>query len=182
MEPSDNELYNRIREGDRQALGALYERHEGALYRYALQVAGNRTMAEEAVHEAFAALIAPRPGFDGARGSLEAYLYGIVRNRIRVARRLAPVEDAREPAAKDDVLGTLIADETSAALHGAIRELPEAYREAVALCDLEERSYEDAARLMDCPVGTVRSRLYRARRLLAAKLSRYRMPAEGTAR
>jgi RNA polymerase sigma-70 factor, ECF subfamily len=182
MEPSDEELYSRIREGDRQALGALYERREAALYRYALQVSGNRTMAEEAVHEAFAELIRPRPGFDAGRGSLEAYLYGIVRNRLRVARRLAPVESASEPPAQDDILRSLIADEATAALYAAVRELPEAYREAVVLCDLEERSYEDAARLMDCPVGTVRSRLYRARRLLAARLSRYRLPAQGTAR
>ena len=177
MQPSDEELYRRIREGDREALGTLYERREAALYRYALQVSGNRTMAEEAVHEAFSELIRPRSGFDAGRGSLEAYLYGIVRNRLRVARRLAPMENASEPAAEDDILRRLIEDEAAAALYSAVRELPEAYRDAVLLCDLEERSYEEAAQLMDCPVGTVRSRLYRARRLLAAQLSRYDWPA-----
>jgi RNA polymerase sigma-70 factor (ECF subfamily) len=179
---SDEELYGRIRAGDREALGELYERLEPALYRYALQLSGSRAVAEEAVHEAFLLLIGPRQHFDAGRGSLEAYLYGIVRNRIRVARRSEPVGDAFETAAKDDIAGALIAEETTAALYEAIRELPPAYRDAVVLCDLEERSYEDAATLMGCPVGTVRSRLYRARRLLGEKLSRDRLPAEGTAR
>jgi RNA polymerase sigma-70 factor (ECF subfamily) len=58
----------------------------------------------------------------------------------------------------------------TAALYATLRQLPEPYRDAVVLCDLEERSYEDAARLMGCAVGTVRSRLHRARALLAARL------------
>jgi RNA polymerase sigma-70 factor (ECF subfamily) len=56
--------------------------------------------------------------------------------------------------------------------------LPAGYRDAVVLCDLEERSYEDAAKVVGCPVGTIRSRLYRARRLLSAKLKQYRLTPE----
>jgi len=66
----------------------------------------------------------------------------------------------------------LIRDQRTAALVAAVRELPAGYRDAVVLCDLEERSYEEAARLMGCAVGTVRSRLHRARALLTAKLQR----------
>jgi RNA polymerase sigma-70 factor (ECF subfamily) len=60
----------------------------------------------------------------------------------------------------------------------AVRNLPAGYRDAVVLCDLEERSYEDAAKVVGCPVGTIRSRLYRARRLLSAKLKQYRLTPE----
>ena len=56
-----------------------------------------------------------------------------------------------------------------------MRNLPSGYRDVVILCDLEERNYEDAAKLLGCPVGTIRSRLFRARRLLAAKLKAYRL-------
>ena len=81
---------------------------------------------------------------------------------------LEPVEQAFD----HNILGSLIDGETVAALHAAIRELPEGYREAVVLCDLEERNYDEAARLSGCPVGTIRSRLHRARGLLAAKLAK----------
>jgi RNA polymerase sigma-70 factor (ECF subfamily) len=176
MELSDEKLYRRIRKGDREAFVVLYERREPALYRYALQISGNRAIAEEATQEAFLQLIRPDPRFDERRGSsLESYLYGVVRNLARAARRGYGAAIADEPAAEDDLVRSLIGGERALALYAAMRELPDAYREAVMLCDIEERSYEDAAGLMGCPVGTVRSRLYRARRLLAAKLSRHRL-------
>jgi RNA polymerase sigma-70 factor (ECF subfamily) len=85
-------------------------------------------------------------------------------------RRHQMVEASGEPVAEDNILGDLIQNERTVALHAALRELPDVYRDAVILCDLEERSYEDVARLMACPVGTIRSRLHRARLLLAARL------------
>jgi len=88
----------------------------------------------------------------------------------------------REVPTEHDVLGGLIGDERAAALHKAVRELPDAYRDAVVLCDLEERSYEDAARLMECPIGTIRSRLHRARSMLAAKLKPRRLAVVVAAR
>ena len=71
----------------------------------------------------------------------------------------------------------MIDGETLAALQIAVRELPHGYRETVVLCDLEERNYDEAARLMGCPVGTIRSRLHRARGLLAAKMKRLNVHA-----
>ena len=59
-----------------------------------------------------------------------------------------------------------------------MRDLPERYRDVVILCDLEERSYEEVAKLIGRPVGTVRSRLHRARALLGAKLKRLNAPQE----
>jgi RNA polymerase sigma-70 factor (ECF subfamily) len=182
MELSDEVLYSRIREGDREALAMLYQRREPALYRYALQLSGSRQAAEEATHEAFLSLIGPEQRFDARRGPLEAYLYGTVRNLVRAARRATPAGLSGEPAAPDDIVRTLIRDQMTVALYQAVKELPEGYRDAVVFCDLEERSYEEAARLMGCPVGTVRSRVFRARRLLASKLRQYRHSPEGTAK
>jgi len=170
MEPTDEDLYRRMKKGDQRAFAELYERREPSLYRYALHVSGSRTLAEEVAHEVFLRLIRPDAGFDAGRGPLEAYLYGMARNLIRVMRRHQPVEDAGHPVAEHNILGDLIRNERTAALYAALRELPHHYRDAVILCDLEERSYDDVARLMGCPVGTVRSRLHRARMLLAARL------------
>ena len=176
--PSDEELYRLMRLGHRDAFAELYERHEPALYRYALHSSGSPSVAEEVAHEVFLQLMAPGSGFNEGRGALESYLYGVARNLVRVARRLGPVAEAVDQAVTHDIVGRLIHREAVDALHQAIREMPDLYRDVVILCDLEERSYEDAARLLGRPVGTVRSRLHRARALLGAKLKRLRTPAE----
>jgi len=92
------------------------------------------------------------------------------------------VEEPVDQAVRHDILGDLINAEALAALRVSLTELPELYRDAVVLCDLEEKSYEEAAHAMKCPVGTVRSRLHRARGLLAAKMKRQMQPNEMAAR
>ena len=179
---SDEELYRRMRKGDQLAFAELYTRREPGLYRYALHMSGSCPIAEEVTHEVFLRLIGPDAGFDERRGPLEAYLFGIARNLIRITRREKSVGPGRDLPGADDVLGGLIQDEMTAALYAALRQLPEPYRDAVVLCDLEERSYEDAARLMGCAVGTVRSRLHRARALLAARLRPLTAPSAVGAR
>ena len=87
MVESDEELYRLMRKGNQQAFAELYERREPALYRYALHMSGARHIAEEVTHEAFLQLIGPEMRFDARRGSLEAYLYGVARNLIRVSQR-----------------------------------------------------------------------------------------------
>jgi len=74
-------------------------------------------------------------------------------------------------AADDDVLDDLTRRETIEAVRSAVLSLPAPYREAVVLCDLENASYEDAAAALECPVGTVRSRLSRGRAMLGQKLA-----------
>lgn len=170
MELSDEELYRRMRKGDRMAFAELYDRRGAPLHRYVLHISGSHSAAEEVTHEAFLRLIKPNSGFDDRRGTLEAYLYGMARNLVRVMRRHQSVEASCEPASEHNILRDLIRNERMEALHAALRELPDVYRDAVILCDLEERSYEDVARIMACPVGTIRSRLHRARLLLAARL------------
>jgi RNA polymerase sigma-70 factor (ECF subfamily) len=178
MHQSDEELYRQMRKGSQDAFAQLYERREPALYRFALHMSGSPAVAEEVAHEVFIQLMAPNTRFDESRGSLESFLYGIARNLIRVVRRQGPVAETVERPFEHDILGDLISDETTAALHRTLRELPEPYRNVIVLCDLEERSYEDVARIIGRPVGTVRSRLHRARALLSAKLRRLNTPSE----
>jgi RNA polymerase sigma-70 factor (ECF subfamily) len=175
---TDEELYRRAKDGDRRAFETLYDRRHQGLYRYALHMSGNHAIAEEATHDAFLSLIQPASRFDPRFGTVEAYLYGAVRNISRRMRPTLALEQPEEPVAAGDLLSELIGDEEASALHVAVRELPEAYRDAVILCDLEERTYEEAARIMRCPVGTVRSRLSRARGILAGRLAGMRTRAE----
>ena len=170
MVQSDEELYRQMRKGDQRAFAELYERREPALFRYAFYLAGSRVVAEEVAHDAFIELIGRHTRFDERRGSVEAYLYGVARNLVRVIQRRKTFELGVEQTSAHDVVADLIKGERNAALYAAIRELPDSYRDAVVLCDLEEKSYEEAALLMKCALGTVRSRVYRARMLLAARL------------
>jgi RNA polymerase sigma-70 factor (ECF subfamily) len=170
MHRTDEDLYKLMRQGDRAAFAELYERREPGLYRYALHMTGSSAAAEEIAHDVFIQLASAFDRFDAARGALEGWMFGVARNLVRVFRRKGGVEEAVDRGVEHDILGELIKDETLAALREAVAELPPAYRDAVVLCDLEERSYEEAAQIMNCPIGTVRSRLHRARGLLGAKL------------
>ena len=178
MQTSDEELYRLMKNGNQDAFAQLYERHEPALHRFALHMSGSPAVAEEVSHEVFVQLMSPSARFDETRGSLESFLFGIARNLVRVVRRQGPVAEPVERSFDPDILGELIGNQTTAALHRTLRDLPERYREVIVLCDLEERSYEEVARILGRPVGTVRSRLHRARALLGAKLKRLQTPSE----
>lgn len=169
---SDEDLLGAARDGDEAAFTALYRRRQGAIYRFALHMSGDGAVSEDVTQEVFLALLKGGGRFDPSRGSLLSFLYGIARNLVlrRIEKKL-PEELAEEPAADDDVLDDLTRRETIEAVRSAVLSLPTQYREAVVLCDLEYASYEDAAAALDCPVGTVRSRLSRGRAMLAQKLA-----------
>ena len=169
----------RMRAGDEAAFSALYHRHAGPLYRFALRMCGQETVAEDAVQEAFLALIrGGGGGFDASRGSLGAYLYGIVRRQVYrclgAAPETEPLEDDVAQEFEGDPLEGLTRREQVDQVRQALQGLPPHYREVVVLCDLEEASYADAADRLGCAVGTVRSRLSRARAMLWERLQRVR--------
>src|SRR5262245_7674616 len=141
--------------------------------------------ADDIVQDTFVALLG-RPGrYDPARGLIIGYLIGIARHHV--ARRLAArgnesldsgdaFDEARDNAVETPVetpLDVLSRAELVAQVREAIQSLPLPYREAVVLCELQEMDYATAAAVMQCPIGTVRSRLHRARALLTAKLAEH---------
>ena len=174
MQRSDEELYRLMKSGDREAFGELYERRGPALRRYALHMSGSPAVAEEVSHEVFVQLMRASTNFDDKRGSLEGWMYGVARNLVRVIRRQGPVQEPIDQPVRHDIVSELINAESVAALHAALRELPVLYRDAVVLCDLEEMSYQEIGQTLGIPIGTVMSRLSRARKamreLLAANL------------
>ena len=178
-------LLKRLAAGDEEAFQALYRRHQGPLYRFALHMTGRTEAAEEVVQETFMVLIRGGGKFDPGRGELAAFLFGIARNHVHRfldadGRYQGLPEEGPEalagrgpaPFSREDGDPTtrLIRSETVAQVRRAVLSLPERYREVVTLCDLEEMEYERAASILNCPVGTIRSRLNRAREMLAEKL------------
>jgi RNA polymerase sigma-70 factor (ECF subfamily) len=167
---SDRDLFERFRQGDHDAFTALYRAHSPAVFRFALHLTGDRARATEVTQDVFVWLIRHPSRFNPDRGKLSHFLAGVVRHivrqRERAERRWLPFTEASpQPVDNSDPARSVDAE----ALRRAIASLPLRYREPVVLCDLEGRSYEEAAALLRCAVGTIRSRLHRAHELLARK-------------
>jgi RNA polymerase sigma-70 factor, ECF subfamily len=169
-------LAARIRNGERAALREVYERTHQRLHRFALAMTGDADQAADALQETFAQFVQRPDQFDPARGSVEAFLYGILRNRLRQQRRQRRdlVQefdwDDCEESGDNSLLDGLERSAQAAFVREAVLSLPSHYREVVSLIELEETSYEEAAEALGIPVGTIRSRLSRARGLLEKKL------------
>lgn len=188
---SENDLLARIKEGDEAAFIQLYRDRHLAIHRFALQMSGSQSIAEDVTQEVFLALIREVRQFDPSRGTLSAYLYGMARNMVldhmKRSRMDVPLEEfetleGRSASAKvvvmGDPLGDLTRGEAVDSLRKAVLALPEHYREVVVLCDLHEMNYEHAAKTLGCAVGTVRSRLHRAREILLKRMTTRKRLAE----
>lgn len=180
---NDEELLWRMLDGEEEAFDALYDRREGMVYQFALRMSGSVSLAEDVTQDVFISLIQNGDHFDPARGSLSAYLLGMTRNRVLTLLRrekhfvslvkedgVEEVSLAENLVLDADPLIELDRAERVEAVRQAILALPLHYREVVVCCNLQEMTYEQAAELIGCPVGTVRSRLNRARSLLVQRL------------
>jgi RNA polymerase sigma-70 factor (ECF subfamily) len=172
----DRDLLRRFCGGDREAFTALYRAHFPAVFRFVLYMTGDRIEAGEITQDVFVWLVHHPGDFDPVRGELPAFLGGVARKmlhrRQQVDRRWLPLqESALGPAgeAETDFVSGIAKRQDVEELRRAIAALPERYRQALVLCDLEEKSYQQAAEELGCALGTVRSRLHRARELLARK-------------
>ncbi|MFL6254084.1 MAG: RNA polymerase sigma factor [Pyrinomonadaceae bacterium] len=184
--PSDEDLLRRMLGGCAESFGALYDRRQGGVYRFALRMTGSEAFAEDVTQDVFLALIREGCKFDPARGTVKSYLYGMARHRVlrRLERERAHVAlDDDEggtfeelPSAADDPFADLAREELVSLVRQAVLTLPAHFREVIVLCHLQEMNYAEAAEVVSCPVGTVRSRLARARTLLTGKLKALRGP------
>lgn len=196
---SDGVLLRGVLAGEEEAFVTLYRRWKGPIFRFALHMSGSSSIAEDVTQEVFMTLIRDDSRFDPMLGTVSGYLYGIARNQVRRRyereRLLVPLAEPGGSGANTDAAvsrngshpGGIVApidlarQETIATVREAVLSLPVHYREPVVLCDLQEMSYEKAAEVLGCAIGTVRSRLHRARALLAAKLNEFREPPRKTA-
>lgn len=176
---SDDELLRLLRDGDQAAFATLYRRRQQGIYRFAVHMCGSPAHAEDITQEVFLVLIREAHRYDPARGSLNAFLFGIARNhlirRLERERFYAPLANDADleldvEAESEGLLDQLTRSETIEQVRKAVLSLPERYREVVVLCDLQEMSYAETAEVLGCAIGTVRSRLHRARSLLMEKL------------
>ncbi len=166
----DAALLERARRGDEEAFSELFSRHQRAVYRYAVYMCG-ADAADDVVQDTFMNVLLKSGRYDASKGAVSSYLLGTARHLM--LRRLShsrtyPLEEFTED--QETPLDDLARQETIEVVRAAVQSLPPAHREAIVLCELEEMDYVEAANVMQCPVGTVRSRLNRARALLSRKL------------
>jgi RNA polymerase sigma-70 factor (ECF subfamily) len=171
--PSDAELLARIGTGVEEAFIELYRRRRHEVFRFAYALARSVSVAQDVTQDTFLNVLEHATRYDAAKGTVRAWLYGcarhIVIDRMRSDGRFAGGTTREEETVctgEDEVFR----DQQVRRLHAEIMQLPLEYREAVVLCELTELSYAETAAALGCPIGTVRSRLHRARALLAQGL------------
>ena len=182
-------LLARMKKGDEDAFAELYRRHRDAVYRLAMLYSGSTAHAADVTQETFVHFITQPHQYDPMRGTLAAWLCGIARNMAR--RAVSGREDATDPEAladdtspheshvdRDTPLEKILRGETAEQVRRAVAQVKPHYRDILILCELSELSYAEAAQVAGIDIGTVRSRLSRARAQLAQRLAPYDLGAK----
>ena len=181
----DDELIRAAQAGDRSSFDALVRRYDRSVLRLALHMLGHEQDAQDVHQEAFIKAYRALPQFRGD-SAFYTWLYRIAINTAKnavVSRDRSPIEydlDRNNTDESYDMQGRMkdpdtpeglvLTDEIRSTVNSAIEALPEDLRTAIVLRELEGLSYEEIAAAMDCPVGTVRSRIFRAREAIDRRL------------
>ena len=181
----DQELVERAQRGDKRAFGLLVVKYQRKLGRLLSRMIRDQSEVEDVVQEAFVKAYRALPNFRGD-SAFYTWLYRIGINTAKnylVAMGRRPqvvteieVEDAEnydsgaELRTTDTPETELMSKQVAQTVNDTVAALPEELRTAITLREIEGLSYEEIANLMDCPIGTVRSRIFRARETIAEKL------------
>jgi RNA polymerase sigma-70 factor (ECF subfamily) len=182
------QLLARMKQGDEDAFAELYRRHRDAVYRLAMLYSGSTAHAADVTQETFVHFMTHPHQYDPLRGTLAAWLCGVARNMAR--RAVSGREDATDPEVladdsspheshidRDTPLERILRGEMAEQVRQAVAALKPHYRDILILCELSELSYAEAAQVAGINIGTVRSRLSRARVELAQRLAPYDLGA-----
>jgi len=156
--PDDRELWERICRGDTRAFDGFYQENASRLNGFLRQLLGNMQTAEDVAQETFLQLWRRPNGFHPENGSLRAYLFGIGRKRAAEWwRQHKPTADEQETVKRE------CKTETSSLVGDSFSRLGADERTLLWLREVEGQSYAELAKILDIPVGTVKSRLFAAR-------------------
>ncbi|MCG2635176.1 MAG: RNA polymerase sigma factor RpoE [Gammaproteobacteria bacterium] len=183
-ELQDQELVERVQHGSRGAFDLLVGRYQNRVAKLVARYVRDHSEVQDVTQEAFIKAYRALPDFRG-ESAFYTWLYRIA---VNTAKNYLAANSRRPPRADVDAYETdtyesglqmasretpeslLLRDELASTIQGSMNELPEDLREALTLCEFEGLSYEEIAEVMDCPVGTVRSRIFRARRTIDRKI------------
>jgi RNA polymerase sigma-70 factor (ECF subfamily) len=184
QDENDQQLVQRVQKGDKSAFDLLVLKYQHRVLKLVGRFVSDPAEAEDVAQEAFIKAYRALPAFRGD-SAFYTWLYRIAINTAKnalVSNRRRPVDfdlDMQDPdqyerharlKEADTPEGVLLTDEIRVVVEKALEQLPEDLRTAIVLRELEGLSYEEIAEAMDCPVGTVRSRIFRAREAIDKKL------------
>jgi len=181
----DLQLVERVREGDKQAYGLLVEKYRRKLMRLLSRMVRDQDEIEDIAQETFIKAYRALPQFRGD-AAFYTWLYRIAVNTAKnylsakgrgmqtmSDQALNDEDEPDERLVAQDIStpeSELLTKQVAYAVNEAVEALPEELRQAITLREIEGMSYEEISEAMDCPIGTVRSRIFRAREAIAAKL------------
>jgi len=167
-----------------EAFDLLLPELQNKVFRLAYAMLGDAALAEDMSQEIFVRIWKALPGFRG-QSSLSTWIYAVTRNTCLTALKRGAAKreiSMEEPGVQSAVESASMAGGSPAGasvdVARLVDELPEKYRQVLRLYYMEEKSYEEVARLLDWPMGTVKTYLHRARRQLAEAVSRSKIKAE----
>jgi RNA polymerase sigma-70 factor (ECF subfamily) len=184
QDENDQQLVERVQAGDQAAFNLLVLKYQHRVLKLVGRFVSDPSEAQDVAQEAFLKAYRALGSFRG-ESAFYTWLYRIAINTAKnalVAQRRRPVDfdlDAQDPEAferqaklkeSDTPEGVLLTEEIRQVVEKAMEQLPEDLRTAIVLRELDGLSYEEIAEAMDCPVGTVRSRIFRAREAIDKKL------------
>jgi RNA polymerase sigma-70 factor (ECF subfamily) len=184
QDENDQQLVQRVQKGDRSAFDLLVLKYQHRVLKLVSRFVNNTAEAEDVAQDAFLKAYRALPSFRG-ESAFYTWLYRIAINTAKnslVANRRRPVDfdlDLQDPdqfdrharlKEVDTPERVLLTEEIRQVVEGAMEQLPEDLRTAIVLRELDGLSYEEIAEAMDCPVGTVRSRIFRAREAIDKRL------------
>lgn len=175
---AEAELLLKAARGDEPAFLLLYERHRTPVFRFACRMLGSSPLAEDVTQECFLSVLRRPEAFQAERASLRTYLCAIARylalKQLRKRGEETTVDDPPDDTpseAGSDPLHAVLQEEAAEAVRRAVAALPPLQREAVVLFEYHEMSLADIAATCEIDVGTVKSRLHRARERLRRTLA-----------
>ena len=165
---ADEDLMQRVAEGDNAAFSVIYDRHSSAAYALAYRIAGRRNVAEDVMQEAFLSLWRSGARFDSSRGSVRTFILGIVHNRAIDGVRRSTVHDSRRAsdegieerfAARDRTEAEVARRDEAAGVREALRQLPEDQQKVIELAYFGGFTHSEIADMLDAPLGTIKGRM-----------------------
>jgi RNA polymerase sigma-70 factor (ECF subfamily) len=173
---SDEQLVLRLRNGDTQALTVIYERYKRGLYSFCYRLLGDDNNAEDVVHETFSKILSEHGKLRNPT-SLKSWIFMIARNEafavINRAKKLQPLSEEDDIFDNTSPLTKLEENDRTLLLEKLLHQLLPQYKEVLVLREFESMNYEEIAEVTGTTVGSVKSKLFKARKELMEKAKPY---------